>query len=743
MKSDNILGMKNEHEAPKKWQENVYSYLNSIKTKLVLSFLVITLTPLIYISYAMLTSASDGLLSVIVSNSLAHARKASIDLNGFAAHQFEIIQLLMKSESALNKDLEQLAGLIQEHDKRYLSIEKISILGLQGELLGASNPSPLLNKIDVGLSITELQNRQYLLSSNVSPNGFNSVSIIARLDDYHGQAYALLVVKLNLLQIRTVISDNVVGSSSRMFLLDENNQIVFTSPEKSNVSHLSIMKAKVEDHDYGSFAIDSDVLEKPLLATFLPVVGLGWKILLIQDQQEVYSLVETFQRKLYWILFFTVFIAIIIALIISQNIALPILQVTKGANELAAGKFDIRINVSNTDEVGQLASNFNFMADSLAERMAELKVAYDELKNRAETIEEKNVELDRKVFEVGALYKIGHTMVEVGLDFERLLDVILDMSIEAANAQRGSLMLLDENQEVLELQRVRIWDQSSDQTVPVTDFKRNINIKPGEGIAGKVLQTGEMQIINDPDNHPDFKQYVGEKNNVHQLCCVPLQAKNVTFGVINIVNRKDDSDFGKRDTELLRTMANQAALVLDNTKLFKLAITDGLTGLFSVRHFKNKLKEELKRARRYKKILSIVFFDIDHFKKFNDTYGHQVGDEVLKQVSEVFKSSLREDIDVAARYGGEEMIALLPETDSAGALIVAERLRQAIETYEFTGYETPLHVTISIGISEFPLHDDDLLALIRKADTALYQCKEKGRNQTSIYSDAMGVVSEK
>jgi len=224
---------------------------------------------------------------------------------------------------------------------------------------------------------------------------------------------------------------------------------------------------------------------------------------------------------------------------------------------------------------------------------------------------------------------------------------------------------------------------------------------------------------------------------------VPLKVKNVTFGVINIVNRKDGQGFSRADTDLLQTMANQAALVLDNTKLFKLAITDGLTGLNLVRHFKNRLNEEIKRARRYGKIFSILFFDIDHFKKFNDTYGHQIGDEVLKQVATIFRGNLREDIDMAARYGGEEMIALLPETDARGGLVVAERLRQAIEAHEFTGHTSPLKVTISIGLAEYPLHSNEALELIRKADTALYECKKKGRNQSSIYSEQMGVVSEK
>jgi diguanylate cyclase (GGDEF)-like protein len=735
--------MHTEKSSQKSISKKLFSFLNSIKTKLIISFLVITLSPLGYISYVMLRNASDGLLNVSVSNSMAHARKASIDLNRFIAAQTEIIRLLTQSRAAIDKDFPALSELFREYGSRHLAIEKIRLVDLSGKVIAASGDFADNAVFEAAALIPQLESRQWLMKTLRVQGQVRSVAMIAAQKDAGNNSYGLLIVEINLLQLASLMSENVVGKSARIFVLDGSSEVVCSVPENTSVNDVSLMQSKISAREYGVFSIESKFLLQPLLVSYLPVVGLEWQVLLSQDQEEVYALVKTFQKNLYWILFLTVLIAVIIALVISQNIALPILQVTRGANELAAGKFDVRINVANTDEVGQLANNFNFMADSLAGKMEELRAAYDELQKRAQTIEQTNVDLDRKVFEISILYKIGRAMGEIGIDLERLLDLIIDKALEAANAKRGSLMLIDENQEFLELQRVRIWNDETGKTVAIDDFKKNINIRPGEGIAGKVLQSGQMLIINDPDNHPDFKQYEGENNRVEQLVCVPLRVKNVTFGVINIVNRKDGGDFDKKDTDLLETMANQAALVLENTKLFKLAITDGLTDLYLVRHFKIKLNEEIKRSRRYGKIFSIVFFDIDHFKKFNDTYGHQVGDEVLKQVAAIFKESLREDIDLPARYGGEEMIALLPETDADGAYIVAERLRTAIEKHEFTGWESPLHVTISVGVAEFPLHDSEPLALIRKADTALYECKKLGRNRTSIYSDQMGVVSEK
>ena len=134
-------------------------------------------------------------------------------------------------------------------------------------------------------------------------------------------------------------------------------------------------------------------------------------------------------------------------------------------------------------------------------------------------------------------------------------------------------------------------------------------------------------------------------------------------------------------------------------------------------------------------------FDVDHFKKFNDTYGHQQGDIVLIETAKLVKDSVRLKIDIPCRYGGEEFTIIMPETDAAGAKVLAERLRKRIEAYEYPGQEKALHVTISIGISIFPDDATEKLMLIKKADDALYRAKEAGRNNTQVYSEC-GAPSE-
>ena len=162
-----------------------------------------------------------------------------------------------------------------------------------------------------------------------------------------------------------------------------------------------------------------------------------------------------------------------------------------------------------------------------------------------------------------------------------------------------------------------------------------------------------------------------------------------------------------------------------SAQLRELAFTDSLTKIYNRLHFAHFLDAEIDKAKRYGTTFSIIFFDLDHFKLINDTYGHQVGDEVLEQVTKLVDSMNRK-ADIFARYGGEEFIILTPETDISGAMIHAERLRDKIDKYNF---KTVGHLTSSFGVTEFKGENDSIEELLDRADIALYQAKELGRNR--------------
>lgn len=170
-------------------------------------------------------------------------------------------------------------------------------------------------------------------------------------------------------------------------------------------------------------------------------------------------------------------------------------------------------------------------------------------------------------------------------------------------------------------------------------------------------------------------------------------------------------------------------LCLYNAHVEEMAITDPLTGLYNYRFFTARLNQEVEKARRYRRQLSLIILDIDNFKDFNDTYGHPAGDNALKEATTVFRDSIR-DLDTLARYGGEEFLVLLPETGTDEAYIVAERIRQAVEKHSFMMSDDlpEMNITVSGGIATYPDHARNAEELLKIADDVLYQAKNKGRN---------------
>ncbi len=220
-----------------------------------------------------------------------------------------------------------------------------------------------------------------------------------------------------------------------------------------------------------------------------------------------------------------------------------------------------------------------------------------------------------------------------------------------------------------------------------------------------------------------------EEGRFHALA--PLQADREIIGVVRISSLLEENAVAREQrTRLLEAQLPEfskfLALALKTPDLYTRAVQDGLTGLWTKRHFMTQARDLIEAARRYGDPLALVMVDVDHFKKVNDTHGHQTGDQVLKGIAEILKKRVRGGM--AFRYGGEEMAVLLPKSDAAGAAPVAERLRAAIDARKIGGVK----VTASFGVAGLEGTMAGWEALVEKADQALYRAKESGRNRVVV-----------
>lgn len=218
---------------------------------------------------------------------------------------------------------------------------------------------------------------------------------------------------------------------------------------------------------------------------------------------------------------------------------------------------------------------------------------------------------------------------------------------------------------------------------------------------------------------------------------LPLLYEKELLGILVLLSERINA-FTPYQIELLGVLGNQASTSIANARFHaeieKLAITDGLTGLFNHRHFQEKLTQEFNRLQRFSEPISLLLIDIDHFKRINDTYGHPVGDAVLKGVADKIMKTIR-NIDIPARYGGEEFAVVLLGTDEKGAMNMAERLRKTVMNTTFSAEKKTFNVTMSIGIATYPDGIRKKEEFIERADKALYHAKRSGRNQSILWSE--------
>lgn len=370
----------------------------------------------------------------------------------------------------------------------------------------------------------------------------------------------------------------------------------------------------------------------------------------------------------------------------------PLRRLIEAANAIAGGAYDRRVPVASRDELGELADTFNRMAAAVGD----------------------------KTMRIAALNDIAVRITSMQ-SLRDLLDEVMRRGVLLTGAQAAVIAFYNEAE--------HRFDEWITQGLS-NQFVKNIRSLSG-GVAEMTFGSGRPIQANDrPETAHKLERQFHEER-IRSLVCLPLTSHANRLGVIYFF-QKDRDHFFPDEIEILTTFAHLAAGAIENARLqektLNLAVTDKLTGLRNRRYFDQRLNEEIHHAGRQQTPLSLLMLDIDDFKLVNDTHGHIVGDRVLQNLGRILTGQLWQ-VDVASRYGGEEFAVILPQTDTAAAEKVAERIRARVAELRVPLPEKgEIGVTISIGAAAFPLCGDSAEGLTEHADQALYEAKRAGKN---------------
>ena len=318
------------------------------------------------------------------------------------------------------------------------------------------------------------------------------------------------------------------------------------------------------------------------------------------------------------------------------------------------------------------------------------------------------------------LHNIGSRITRT-IEIEELFELVFDLLLQETGATRGFLYLVDQ-------------EQGESNVIISEGFDVELNDKIDSEVFSAysdVISSAKGPVT--PDQiRPVNVKFRSSIDPILSIMFVPLRNKKDLVGMVVFFDTEREGVFGERDAHVATFLSEHAGAAIENALLYSqakiLTITDDLTNVYNYRYLNNILDRELLRAQRLNTNMSILFLDLDSFKQVNDTHGHLVGSKILIEMAGILKQAVRK-VDAVARYGGDEYILVLTDTASKGAMIVAERVRETVENYEFLkdeGYN--IRLTVSIGVASYPEHASGKIELLRLADEAMYRGKHGRKN---------------
>jgi diguanylate cyclase (GGDEF)-like protein len=498
------------------------------------------------------------------------------------------------------------------------------------------------------------------------------------------RAYAKEVKRLTSFAVRITVADRLAAST-----LHE---------PSGRPAKLESGDTKIADRQY-----------RGRVADLRQVVGPPTEIGVFEERADIESAVRSSRLLIGAILAAFFLLALASSRVVVSALQGQVEQFLRAARRLAHGDFSEPVPVEGADEFAALGVEFNAMSR--------------QLRSKIDEVERKRGELEETIRRVGDAFATG-------LDREGIVNLTLRTAVDACEAETGRALPIDARR----MRSARVGDSTPELEAALEAAERAaFAVDPSSG--GNWLVSLEGAGDDAPtEQHRPSRAFTGD---VYALAA-PLLGRLGTsstveqVGVVSIARR--EREFDEQEYELFAYLTGQAAVSIENVDLHETvrmqAVTDELTGLYNRNHFHDTLDSEIERSRRFGTDVGVVMLDIDDFKQVNDTYGHPQGDVVLVEVARVLRE-LSRDIDEPARYGGEELAAVLPQTDLHGAELLAERMRAAIADLQIkrSDGDGALRVTASFGVASLPACASDRESLIAEADAALYRAKRAGKNR--------------
>ncbi len=691
----------------------------SLWQKLLAAFVILIVGSVLLLGSIAIKSEKDVIQKKVIESCFEIADIISHEIGQLIENANRILISTSKVPAVRSFDVVTIKAIFESLLSNFKIFTRIAIIDMDGNEVYATlhDSTPLTSKVLHSLIVKGNYNAYYQSDIYFVDGNLPTLTMAILVRDSAFKVSGILIADLDLRMLWPIIDRVQLGKTGVSYIINSEGAAVAHSTDKTligkKLSGSQYLLSKIAESKIDS-SRDSGVLKATLnssdenlllyaaspLNKFKPTQNYSSiyfppaYVVLEQTKQEAFLEAELLQKQVWYFVFVCLIIAVIIALIIAVSFTRSIFKLVDDANRISRGDLATAVAVRANDEVGQLAYNFDLMRQNLA----------------------------YKVWELETINEVGQKISSV-LNLEDLMKLILSKYIETIGADRASVMLFDEETGKL---------TASIAKVSASDLE-SYDVDVNEGLSGHVYQTGKPLLITDAQNSDILRKFKKGEIYPGTLISVPLIVKERIIGVVNATKSIPDY-FGEREFSLFNSLSVQGAIAIDNAILYKLAITDGLTKLYLHRYFQQRLSNELSRSERYGYKFSLILTDIDHFKKFNDTYGHQVGDQVLREVARIVQQSVRE-VDIVARYGGEEFVVICPEKSNEETVVPAERIRKAVESYQFMVDGKRVPITISLGVSEFPSDSKDKKDLIECADIALYSSKQNGRNRFTRFSD--------